>query len=67
VEGMLILGVTVQNLKLNKSTFIVVRIGVRLDTPHTGGINLFSRRFGNYPQVLVLRIGYRSAMRRPMA
>ena len=35
-----------------------VRIGIKDDARHQGGINLFGRRFGNYPQDLVMRIAY---------
>jgi predicted transcriptional regulator len=65
VDGMRVSGVTVQNLKLHESPFIAVRIGVKPDAAHVGGMNLFGARFGNYPQDLVLRIGYRSAPRAP--
>ena len=39
---------------------IVVRIGVRPDAENVGGLNLFGRGFGNYPQDLGLRLEYRS-------
>ena len=48
---------------MSKSSFVAVRIGVKPDAAHVGGINLFGRKFGNYPQDLILRIGYRSAAR----
>jgi predicted transcriptional regulator len=37
---------------------VVVRIGNKPDAVHLGGLNLFGRRFGNYPQDLILRIRY---------
>ena len=37
---------------------IVVRIGVRPDAENVGGLNLFGRGFGNYPQDLGLRLEY---------
>ncbi len=60
VDGTRVSGVTVGQLKLKDSPFISLRIGVKPDAEHVGGLNLFGRRFGNYPQDLVLRIGYRS-------
>jgi predicted transcriptional regulator len=60
VDGMRISDVTIHDLKLNEAPFIAIRIGVRSDATHVGGMNLFGSRFGNYPQDLVLRIGYRS-------
>lgn len=38
---------------------IVVRIGNKRDAAHIGGVNLFGRQFGNYPQDLILRIRYK--------
>lgn len=61
VDGMPVSGVTIRDLKLTEAPFIGVRIGVKPDAEHIGGINLFGSRFGNYPQDLVLRIGYRYA------
>jgi predicted transcriptional regulator len=54
-------GTTIRDLALNESSFISIRIGVKADAEHVGGINLFGSRFGNYPQDLVLWIGYHSA------
>ncbi|HEY3230342.1 MAG TPA: helix-turn-helix domain-containing protein [Roseiflexaceae bacterium] len=63
VDGMRVSGVTVRDLKLGDLPYILVRIGVKPDAEHIGGLNLFGSRFGNYPQDLILRIGYRSATR----
>jgi predicted transcriptional regulator len=63
VDGMHISGTMVRDLNLSRSSFIAVRIGVKPDAQHVGGMNLFGSRFGNYPQDLILRIGYRSAAR----
>lgn len=63
VDGMRVSGVTIGDLKLADSSFISVRIGVAADAEHVGGLNLFGSRFGNYPQDLVLRIGYHPSTR----
>lgn len=60
VDGMRVSDVTIHDLKLNELPFIAIRVGVRPDATHVGGMNLFGSRFGNYPQDLVLRVGYRS-------
>ncbi|NJO81919.1 MAG: helix-turn-helix domain-containing protein [Blastochloris sp.] len=60
VDGVPISETTVQSLRLAETPYIAVRIGVKPDARHVGGINLFGRRFGNYPQDLVLRVVYRS-------
>ncbi len=61
VDGISLSKVTVPDLKIVESPFISVRIGVKPDAIHAGGVNLFGSRFGNYPQDLILRIGYRDA------
>jgi predicted transcriptional regulator len=62
VDGVTISPVVVQNLQLPSRPFIAVRIGVKPEAAHVGGINLFGHRFGNYPQDLTLRIAYRSGV-----
>ena len=61
VDGMRLSGTSIADLKLTARPFISVRIGVKPDATHVGGLNLFGSNFGNYPQDLVLRITYRSA------
>lgn len=58
MDGIYLSGVTCEDLKLMDSPFISVRIGVKPDARHVGGINLFGRKFGNYEQDIVLRIEY---------
>ena len=38
---------------------LTVRVGVKETARHVGGLNLFGRRFGNYPQDVVLKMQYR--------
>ncbi len=60
IDGMRISGVKITDLKLTSAAFIAVRIGIKPDAEHIGGLNLFGSQFGNYPQDLILRLGYRS-------
>ncbi len=60
VDGMAISKVKIADLKLNQARFISVRLGIKPDAEHVGGLNLFGSRFGNYPQDLVLRVVYRA-------
>lgn len=60
IDGMPVSDTTIDDLRLNDAPFITVRIGVREDAEHVGGINLFGSKFGNYPQDLILRVGYQS-------
>jgi len=63
VDGMRLSSVTLRDLNLSDEPFIAVRIGIKADAEHIGGLNLFGSRFGNYPQDLLLRVGYRSTPR----
>lgn len=60
IDGVRLSTVDLEALELNASRPIVVRIGVRPDADNVGGLNLFGRAFGNYPQDLNLRIEYRT-------
>jgi predicted transcriptional regulator len=56
VDGIRVSDVRVGDLRLPENEYISVRIGVKEDARHVGGLNLFGRAFGNYPQDLVLRL-----------
>jgi predicted transcriptional regulator len=58
VDGTTLAPVGVEELQLARYPYIAVRIGVKPESAHVGGINLFGHRFGNYPQDLSLRIAY---------
>jgi len=59
IDGMQISDVAVSDLDAQSNAFISVRIGIKDDSEFKGGINLFGRFFGNYPQDLTLRLIYR--------
>ena len=59
VDGIRVSDVTVADLDVAARPYLSVRIGVRPDARHVGGVNLFGRSFGNYPQDLVVRLKYR--------
>lgn len=56
VDGVRVSEVRIGDLGLAEARRISVRIGVKADAQYVGGLNLFGRRFGNYPQDLVLRL-----------
>jgi predicted transcriptional regulator len=58
VDGLKVSDVKLEQLKLLEHPYISVRIGVKADARHVGGVNLFGAKFGNYPQDIVLRIRY---------
>ena len=58
IDGVALSDVTIADLKLAMSNHLRVRLAVKEDARHAGGMNLFGRRFGNYPQDIVMRIAY---------
>ena len=56
VDGIRVSGVTLADLNLSAHHSITVRIGVKEDAEHIGGINIFGRGFGNYDQDLMMRL-----------
>jgi len=56
VDGLRISDVTLSDLAIPEHRSIRMRIGVRPDARHPGGINIFGRGFGNYDQDIVMRI-----------
>ena len=58
VDGLKVSSIRLDDLNLTDHPVISVRIGIKEDAEHVGGINIFGSRFGNYPQDIVLRIRY---------
>ncbi len=56
VDGVKISPVSLKDLDLGVHRSIRLRIGVRDDAHHPGGVNIFGRGFGNYDQDIVLRL-----------
>ena len=48
--------VTLEDLHLTDKPYISVRIGVKSDAVHQGGINLFGEKFGDHNQAIVMRL-----------
>jgi predicted transcriptional regulator len=58
IDGDHLSNVTIEALSLAANNHIAVRLGVKPDARHVGGLNLFGRKFGNYPQDIVMRLEY---------
>jgi predicted transcriptional regulator len=56
VDGVKISKVTLDDLGLDKHRSIRMRVGVKDEAEHPGGINIFGSGFGNYGRDIVLRI-----------
>lgn len=48
----------IQKLKLQDGNYITLRIGVKKDAKHQGGMNLFGEHFGDFSQGLMYAVDY---------
>ncbi|MEZ4630594.1 MAG: helix-turn-helix domain-containing protein [Deinococcales bacterium] len=58
VDGHKVSDTSLKDLRLLEKPYLSLRIGVKEDAPHVGGINIFGAKFGNHPQDIILRIRY---------
>jgi predicted transcriptional regulator len=58
IDGMHLSDVTIADLQFNKQPFTAVKVGVKRDAKYVGGLNIFGRKFGNYPQDIIMRMRY---------
>ena len=58
IDGVQLSDISLADIKPEAGTAVTVRIGVKHNARNVNGINLFGRKFGNYPEDLVLRIAY---------
>jgi predicted transcriptional regulator len=56
VDGVRLSDVRLQQLDLESHRSIRLRIGVKKDARHPGGLNIFGKGFGNYDQDIILRL-----------
>jgi predicted transcriptional regulator len=56
VDGVKISPVSLNELDISSHHSIRMRIGVKGDAKHPGGINIFGSGFGNYDQDIILRL-----------
>lgn len=50
--------ITIDEYHLSESDYISVKIGIKEDALHVGGVNLFGSGFGDYPQDIRFKIFY---------
>ena len=56
IDGVRISDVRLEQLSVEAHRSIRLRIGVKKDAKHPGGVNIFGKGFGNYDQDIVLRL-----------
>lgn len=49
---------TIEKLKLDQGEYFTLRIGIKENARHQGGVNLFGEKFGDYGQGLVFTVEY---------
>ena len=50
--------ITINDLGLAASHFISPKIEVKEDAKYAGGVNIFGRKYGDYPQGIIMRVTY---------
>lgn len=58
IDGVRLSSVQIDQIEQPSQTHLTVRLGVKPDARYVGGLNLFGRKFGNYPQDLLMRLHY---------
>lgn len=58
LDGVKVSDVPVSGYDLVEGPYISVRIGIKEDAEHIGGVNIFGSSFGDYPQDIRMRIEY---------
>lgn len=56
VDGLKISPITLRDLDIAAHHSIRLRIGIRNEAAHPGGLNIFGRGFGNYDQDILMRV-----------
>lgn len=56
IDGFRLSEVSLRDLGIDRHDYVSVRVGVSPDSANVGGVNIFGRGFGNYPQDIVLSI-----------
>lgn len=58
LDGLQVSGRGIEAYTLAEGPYVSVRIGIKEDAEHVGGVNIFGNCFGDYPQDLVMRLKY---------
>lgn len=58
LDGEQILNNKLDDYHLVQEPYVSVRIGIKEDAKHIGGVNIFGDSFGDYPQNIVMKIKY---------
>ncbi len=59
VDGNKISDVIISDIEIEKNPMITLKIGNKEGARNIGGVSLFGKKFGNYPQDIILKIFYK--------
>ena len=59
INGKMVSGVKISDLKLNDNPIIKYKLGVKENSQYVGGLNLFGKKFGDYDQDISVSITYK--------
>ncbi|UJF32522.1 ArsR/SmtB family transcription factor [Paenibacillus hexagrammi] len=58
IDNVQVSSVNLHQLAISTNSFIDLKLGVKDDATHKGGVNLFGNKFGDYEQGIVMKIFY---------
>ena len=58
IDGVKLSDANIDDLALEDSPFITLRIGIKPDAINPGGLTIFGKDFGNYPQDITISLYY---------
>ena len=58
IDGVKLSDANIDDLALEDSPFITLRIGIKPDAINPGGLTIFGKDFGNYPHDLTISLYY---------
>lgn len=63
IDGVQISNVTLDDCRIGYGGYVAMRLGIKDNAANIGGMNLFGRQFGNYPQDIVMRMVFERRQR----
>lgn len=58
IDDVYLSDVTLKELNLSNTDFLSFKIGIKEDSIHKGGINIFGKEFGDHPQDIKLKVSF---------
>lgn len=62
IDSIRVSSVTIDDLNLKDKYFVKLKIGIKQDATHKGGVNLFGKEFGDFEQDIIMKIHYKQSI-----